>query len=448
MNPIDPAPAGGAHAIERSEVVMQRVIVRRAQLVQVAVAVLVGLAACLAGPPPAAAQGGTVYVESNNVERGANSIFALTYGPSGSMRPLRLTEFPTSGTGSPDVLSGPPLGILDADQQVVMNPERTLLFAVNQGSDTIAVFRIGGGGDLTPVPGSPFPSGGKAPASLGLRGDVLVVVNKSLDGQREEVADVAPVYTSFRVRADGGLDRIGNSTVPLAKGSNPTQALIAPSGNLIFDALFGGRKLNSFRLDDSGKLKQGPNTPRAFDPSVYAGAKAPPGLGPDVLQIPLGMAVHPKQKLFYVNAVAVPKLAVYSYREDGSIQFVNAVDNKGAGLPCWTIINRDGTRLYTSNTYTDTVSVYDITQPREPRQIQSVQLKRAGTPAELAFDPSQRFLFLLTPRNNAVVPPGEGNSLHTLQVGPDGRLKELATSPVPLPVFLGTSPQGIAVRGD
>src|SRR5205807_849789 len=87
-------------------------------------------------------------------------------------RPSRLDR--RSGTGA-----------LDADQQVVTNAAHTLLFAVNQGSDTIAVFRIARDGNLHPVKGSPFPSGGHAPTSVGLVGDTLVVANNNQYGVRQ-----------------------------------------------------------------------------------------------------------------------------------------------------------------------------------------------------------------------------------------------------------------------
>ena len=63
----------------------------------------------------------------------------------------------------------------------------------------------------------------------------------------------------------------------------------------------------------------------------------------------------------------------------------------------------------------------------------------------LRFDPSEQYLFVNTPRATEIVPPGGGNSLHSLRIGPDGRLTELASSPVPVPVALGTQPLGLAV---
>jgi hypothetical protein len=43
------------------------------------------------------------------------------------------------------------------------------------------------------------------------------------------------------------------------------------------------------------------------------------------------------------------------------------------------------------------------------------------------------------------LPPGKGNTLHSFSIGADGKLKELGSSPVPIPVPLGTNPWGMAV---
>ena len=91
------------------------------------------------------------------------------------------------------------LGPFDSDQEIIVNSDQTLLFAVNGGSDTIAVFKIGANGALTPVAGSPFPSGGSNPVSVGLSNDdVLVVVNQDQDPGHPGL--FLPNYTSFRWR--------------------------------------------------------------------------------------------------------------------------------------------------------------------------------------------------------------------------------------------------------
>jgi hypothetical protein len=43
------------------------------------------------------------------------------------------------------------------------------------------------------------------------------------------------------------------------------------------------------------------------------------------------------------------------------------------------------------------------------------------------------------------VPSGHGNTLHSLRIRPSGKLKEMRSSPVKLPVATGTNPWGMAV---
>src|SRR5205085_6618926 len=108
---------------------------------------------------------GVVYVESNIGTPGGNSILAFRRDSQGNLTPLPGSPFPTGGTGVFD--TSLQLGPFDSDQNIIANPEHSLLFAVNAGSNTIAVYRILSDGTLRPVDGSPFPSGGVNPVSVG-----------------------------------------------------------------------------------------------------------------------------------------------------------------------------------------------------------------------------------------------------------------------------------------
>ena len=378
----------------------------------------------------AASFDGVVYVESNLAAANANGILAFRYR-NGSFRPLGISEYPTGGAGSADLTDS---GVLDADQQLIVNPQHTLLFAVNQGSDSIAVMRIAADGALTPVAGSPFSSGGAGPASLGLDGDTLVVVNKAQDGIRDLKA-VQPNYTTFRVGGDGTLHP-GGSTVAVPAGSSPTQALITREHVVISTEEAG--PFRAFRLEGA-TLEQGPNSPLAPDESIF-----PPNF-PKEKKWALGLGVYPTKPILYAQMATVGKLAVYSYDEQGRLTFLRAVDNVGSELPCWTLISSDGRRLYTANAGNNTLSVFDIgTDPMRPRQLQNLKLSGGGNPWNVTFDSSERYIFLVEPRAVDRVPPGQGNLLHTLQVNGDGTLTEIESSPVPLPVPLNTNPIGIA----
>ena len=118
-----------------------------------------------------------VYTETNDV---TNAILAFRRDDEGRLTLLSGAPFPTGGKGVVD--SSFKLGPLDTDQNVLIDYDRRLLFAVNSGSNSIAVFRIRPhDGSLEPVRGSPFPSGGINPVSIGLRGDQIVIINQEMD---------------------------------------------------------------------------------------------------------------------------------------------------------------------------------------------------------------------------------------------------------------------------
>ena len=165
-----------------------------------------------------------VYVETNIKNPNGNSIAGFVRGANGQLQPIPGSPFLTGGAGTQ--YAGVDLGPQDSDQNIITNPDHTLLFAVNSGSDTIAVFHIGGNGQLTPVEGSPFPSGGNDPVSLGLSGNTLFVVNKSGDFGRPSA--ILPNYTTFQVAADGKL-------TPTSESTNDSSHVFSPLFLLLWD---------------------------------------------------------------------------------------------------------------------------------------------------------------------------------------------------------------------
>jgi 6-phosphogluconolactonase (cycloisomerase 2 family) len=387
---------------------------------------LAGPAIGTASAQPAKARG-VVYVESN--DPAGNAVLAFRRHDDGSLTPLPGSPFPAGGLGITPTFN---LGPFDSDQNVIVNPDHTLLFAVNGGSDTVAVFRINADGSLAPVDGSPFPSGGSNPVSVGLSGDdVLCVVNQDQDPGHP--GRFLPNYTSFRVTGQGRLVPIPRSTFFVDAGASPSQALVSPDGGVLFGAEFLGGLLRTFRIADNGRLVPGVAQP--LPPAEFADTGAPPN--------PLGMWVHPTKRLLYVDFVTINRVGVYRYNEAGDLRFVRSVPDSGKAA-CWALVNKAGTRLYASNTGDSSISVFDIARdPTEPVEIQKVSLRTTGSCFQFALDPTESFLHVVT-QQAAPSQDVTANGLNVLKVAADGTLTEVPSSPTRLPVPNLVRPQGVA----
>ena len=369
-----------------------------------------------------------VYAETNDI---ANAVLAFRRDDQGRLTLLPGAPFSTGGKGVIDPSFK--LGPFDTDQNVVIDHDRRLLFAVNSGSNSIAGFHIRPhDGALEPTRGSPFPSGGINPVSIGLRGDQIVIINQDLDSAQNTAGGLPSIVTRH-VTEDGRIVKFpADTTISLSVGSAPSQALTANNRPFVFDAQFLGGRLASYRLFPNGRLLANPPQPLPASESV--GGTAP---------LPLGLWVNPDARQLYVGFVTVNKLGVYTWDEEGVPVFERTVANSGKAI-CWLRANRAGTRLYSANTGSSTVSVYDTTDPDEPKEIQAIHISGPGALFQLALDPTERFLYVIGQRGSHAAP---GNALHVLALDEeDGTLTEVSSSPVPITLQSPDArPQGVAV---
>jgi 6-phosphogluconolactonase (cycloisomerase 2 family) len=372
------------------------------------------------------AQKNLVYIDSNiglcpTCSANKNSVIAFVNDGTGKLTPVKGQPFKTGGTGIYQAAPGLPI---DASDQLIINPEGTLLFAVNMHSNTIAAFTINSDGSLTAVTGSPFASNGPQPAALGFLdnvlpsgGSILTVANADNDpGQTQ----TAPNFSSFMVTSSGNLTLNTGATITLPTGSSPAQVLVNQKAKLMFGLQLLGTNnqgvLGSYRIKLDGSMN-------------LVNSLTPPG-GTQFL----GEVQHPLQLALYVGLPDVSQIGVYQFGiTNGQVFFKRTVTAPGI-LPCWLAINKAGTRLYSSQTGSGTVTVYDLTHFLTPLQLQNFTLASGGTfgPTNLALDPTGLFLYVIT-----------GSSLHVLNVAADGTLTETVT-PRPLPVPPGTVAVGLA----
>ena len=390
--------------------------------------------------------GGFVYVETNEgAVPGLNALRGFRRDRNGLLTELPRSPFFTGGTGVHPTadLTMMNLGPFDSDQSLIFNPRRNRLFGVNSGSDSIFVFNVQSNGNLTPVRGSPFPSGGNNPVSVGLSDDdILVVANHGYDLGRPgfDPAVNLSTYATFRVNGRGQLIAVPGGTLPGGTVGGigpprptPTQALVSRDGRLVFDANFFGLNVRSFQINPNGPLIPVDSKPIS-----------PPA--PAMMAIPLGLQVHPTLPILYNGFVVDKALGVFVFDGQGHLTLMNVVNNVGAG-PCWILSNAAGTRLYVSNNFENTVGVFDLSNPLAPRQIQRVTLAQGlnnAAPFQLALDQREQFLHVVTQRAAMSQDPFLANGLNVLKVNPDGTLTVVDF--VPLPSLDGSRPQGVAAK--
>ena len=114
------------------------------------------------------------------------------------------------------------------------------LLAVDAGSNQISVLRIGADGSLTPVPGSPFASGGVEPDSIAVNNGLVYVSNTGAGGTN---------YTGFTLSWGGQLRPIPGSTVSLPDGSGPGDVVLNGDNTKLVGTRVNTSLIDSFTLN-------------------------------------------------------------------------------------------------------------------------------------------------------------------------------------------------------
>ncbi len=433
-----------------------------------------------------------LYIESNNIAEGQNSVIGYERHKDGKLKPLPGSPFLANGSGINNSTNGK-LGPNDIDTPIILSAGGKRLFAVNGHTNTIAVFGVMDDGSLEHIEGSPFSSQGTGPVSLAISGDVLLVANRNEDPHQLDALQggVLANYASFKINDNGSLSFI--SKVEIEDGQKPTQVYVSDiNDKVIFgndfqvDADFDGDgsvsnlfskeplvrgQIQVFKLDSEGNLVKSFKTamPETAEPA------------PDVPSLPLGIWGHPTKNLLYVGLVTRNELGVFSYNvndilktkgpDQNKLKFITAVPNSGQDI-CWIRTNIAGTRLYAvnnlprkgTNDTSSTITVFDISgnNAEKPIEIGRVGIPMSGgtfvnnrnakqpdsTAFQLDLDPTRNFLYVITQRINQTHKntSKEGNILHTFKIEPSGKLKVVSSRKLGQDgVHTDSRPQGILI---
>jgi 6-phosphogluconolactonase len=347
------------------------------------------------------------HVYVNDNTATTNTIAGFARHADGTLTPLPGSPFVTGGAGN-----GAGTGSAGALQET---DNGHYLLAVDAGSNQISVLRVQRDGSLQAVPGGTISSDGIEPVSIAVHRHLVYVANTGNGGSG---------YTGF-IFWHGRLLPIPGSTVSLPDGADPGDVLFNSTGTVLAGTRVGTSQIDSFSVGWDGLLTAAAGSPFAAQ-----------GVGP------FGSEFRPTNpnQLFVSNAhggTGNGTVSAFRVSQGGSLSSIGAspfADHQTA--PCWVEISHDGRFLFAVNTAVPSISRYAIAPNGSLTLIGSTPF-RDGTglgPFDARLSPDGTTLWVVDDGGNAVT----GFRVQ------GGNLTELASSPTPLPA--GGTPFGIVVQ--
>jgi 6-phosphogluconolactonase len=174
-----------------------------------------------------------IYVQTNDAER--NEVIAFDRSDDGRLESLGRFETGGRGTGRPHLAS---------QSSIVLSDDGSRLLVANPGSDEVSLFAVEADGLRL---ASTVASGGSAPTSVAVHGDLVYVLNNGSGNIAGFTLD------------DLGLTPLEGSTRELAAGADPAQVSFNPDGRTLVVTERGTNAISSFAVGEDG-LAEGPTT--------------------------------------------------------------------------------------------------------------------------------------------------------------------------------------------
>jgi 6-phosphogluconolactonase (cycloisomerase 2 family) len=256
-----------------------------------------------------------IYVQTNDAER--NEVVAFDRGGDGELTHLGRFETGGRGSGVPHLASQSSLA-LDGEH----------LLVTNAGSDELSLFMVTADGlELAAC----APSGGSAPTSVAIDGDIAYVLNNG-----------SPGIIGFSL-ADGGLNQLEGSALALAEGADPAQIAFSPNGRALVVTERGTNSISTFAVEEGG-LAKGPRTIASSGATPYGFDFA-------------GDAVVVTEA--FGGEIGAAAASSYSLSGSG-LQPISASVPDTRSEVCWAAVTNDGQFAYVTNFGDGTISSYTI----------------------------------------------------------------------------------------
>lgn len=268
--------------------------------------------------------GGRAYTTSNNA--GQNSVLVFSQDADGMLTMKQEVNSGGAGLGAG----------LGSQGALILNETHQWLFAVNAGDNTVSSFSVDADGMLTLK--HTTGSEGTKPNSVAVNGNILYVLNTGSSS-----------ICGFTVGSDGEMVKIEDSWHALSDTAvDAPQISFEPTGHALIVTEKATNKIDRFTLNAKGAV-----TAADFMASV----------GTTPFGFDYGRAKH-----FLVVSNAAGGVAgagsctSYSLGLNGNLNDRNGAVADNQGAPCWVATTKNGAFAYATNTASNSISSYYISE--------------------------------------------------------------------------------------
>ncbi|AHH17576.1 3-carboxymuconate cyclase [Nocardia nova SH22a] len=288
------------------------------------------------------------------------------------------------------------------------------LYVVAQGGG-IGAFDLFDDGSLSPLEGSPYPTGAGTFCIVASpdRRFVYVAAGMGLGTPYSLRQTFSPELITFRVRGDGTLSRAGELALP--RLSTPVSMAMSGDGRNLYlgvgrgPAGFFRGGVRHFRIDEQGFPVAGGDTVRL---GRFLDGAAQPVLSPDGRRL-------------YIASVIAKALVRLDIQEDGSLSRPADRTPSTGTFPITPVFSPDGRFFYVANEQSQSITGFGVAADGTLTELPGSPYPTGKIPHNPVFSKDGRFVYFANTLSDTIT---------GYEVQPDGRLVPVPGSPFRTPV--------------
>lgn len=334
--------------------------------------------------------GQMIYV--NNDQASSNTVSALAVNPAdGSLTPVPGSPFGTGGGGS----FAPNIGGIN------VLPVEHFVYATNDATNTVAAFTMNADGTLTPIPGSPFPTLGTTPNGLAVSNDETLLFVTNFASNNVSV---------FDIESNGALTLVSGS--PLGVANQPLSVFADSPDSLLFLSHSGPGSVGVYAVGSGG------SSLTAIGGSPFAAGGGERGLD-----------VNAARTRLYVADGSNDTVSGFTIAGGGALTAATGSPFAAGTQPTAVLLHPSLSVLYVSNDMTNDIYVYSIAGNGSLTSVQTASCGASckGT-AGMVIDAANNRLFAVNGGSSAA--PSRDVSVFDINPA-TGALTAVSGSPFP-----------------